>query len=703
MYRRFTFFLVLVFAAVTGAYVFYVKEQRAVVEEAFAASRKEELVRLKAMLEGSAKRLQSFVTEYSLTEPFEDFATGRVAERWVDNSRALAPLYEADCVWLFDMSMRARSSFLAPGRTVELEPFFLSELRDAQLGSLFGHFYTLDKGILWEIAYAPVQPASDIRRGSAPRGFVVALRKWDGVTIARASDSMGVSIRVFTGNMALSLSGAESISPSAITARLPISSRLGDTIAYVVETRSLAIIDKMQAQLELRTYAALGCLGGLFLLSALVGYLSLGRPIRKLKRYLRVGDPDIIGGAKGDFGILAEAVQLAYAQQSNRQSENMTKSSGDKLIHRDRFFGTILRYINGIVLVVSHDGVLTLAEGRDLDAYGMSKERDEGRPISSILRGQDRLSQFEAALRGKRSSMEQKVGERIFLTMCEPLPGQDGGTDSIVVLALDMTEKRQVEENLLKAKQEAERADKVKTQFLSVMSHETRTPLNGVLGFASVLRETPLNEEQIGYLDRIVESGQNLLRLLTDILDLARLEAGEGRKNPEPISLTALVYQFAERYRIACQQKGHIEFDLDMDQRMPDFIESDNEMLSRILSSLLDNAVKFTDAGKVRFSVSWLSKDKDGKSGVMFKVSDTGPGIEPELARNLFNPFSQGDSSRTRRHGGLGLGLTIAHRLATQLEGRLSFETKLDIGTTFSFFLPTRAMDESAARKAVRE
>jgi signal transduction histidine kinase len=378
-------------------------------------------------------------------------------------------------------------------------------------------------------------------------------------------------------------------------------------------------------------------------------------------------------------------------------------SAEEMLVQRERFLSTILRHINGIVLVITSDGILKMAEGRDLDGYGLLKERDEGRPITSILRGQDRLSQFESALRGKRTSMEQRVGQRIFLTMCEPLPGPDGKTDSIVVLGLDVTEKQQLEETLLRAKQEAERADKVKSQFISIMSHETRTPLNGVLGFASVLRETPLNEEQISYLDKITESGQNLLRLLTDILDLAKLEAGEGKKNIEPISLTSLVYQFAERFRLDCARKGRLTFELDVDQNLPDIIESDNDLLSRILSNILDNAVKFTEKGSIKFSVMWIPRDRDNKSAVIFKVSDTGPGIAPEIARNLFNPFMQGDSSNTRRYGGLGLGLTIAHRIATSLEGRLSYETKVDVGTTFSLYLPTKALDDNALRMTHRD
>ncbi|MFA5256618.1 MAG: ATP-binding protein [Opitutales bacterium] len=695
----------MIFASFLGVYFFLQKKEQEKIVATVSTAQDLEASRLNDAVSRMEERLVSFANEYSWGEPFTDEAQSKVSNIWAGHVSGRLNSSDVGYVWLFDLNMRARISLDASEKSDTPDPFFVVDLRDALLGSVFGHFYILNGGTLWELAYAPVQPLSDSVRKTAPRGYLVALRRWDSAFLSRLGNSLGAELSVMPeGPPSESYDVPATWDSGVYTAFHKFMSRTGDSMATLRASRTMPFLSQVKRDIQFGSMWMLAGAPVLFLLTLLVGYLFIGLPVRRLSRALRTGNLDILEGGSGEFAVLADAVSFAYTQRSSMQTENIGRGSvKEQLVQRERFLSTILRYINGIVLVVSHDGVLNLAEGRELDAYGLSKDRDEGRPISSILRGQDRLSQFEAALRGKRSSMEQKVGERVFLTMCEPLPGPDGGTDSIVVLALDMTEKRQVEEALLRAKQDAERADRVKTQFLSVMSHETRTPLNGVLGFASVLRETPLNEEQMGYLDRIVESGQNLLRLLTDIVDLARLEAGEGKKNLEPISLTALVYQFAERYRIACQAKGRIDFDLDVDQRMPDFIESDNDMLSRILSSLLDNAVKFTDMGRVKFAVSWIAKDRDGRSGVTFTVSDTGPGIAPEIARSIFNPFSQGDTSHTRRHGGLGLGLTIAHRLTAQLEGRLTFETKIDVGSTFKFFLPAKALDEKTARSAVKD
>ena len=703
MYRNFSIALILLFAALLGGIWYARKQALGTLSGSYEDAAALRTRQVEDIVARTGDRLVSFANEYS----FGDSAVASLSSSiWKPEHIASAmPIFDVDSVWLFDADMRAVSGVDSSGSTIKgagLDAATVTNLREAIRASVFGHlFYTDDSGMLWECAYAPIQPTSDTRRGTAPKGFLVVFREWDSDFCTRIGSSLSGTISVISPDRHVKENPLD-WTDARFRAEHLVVNRSGDIIAYLVYKSDIPVLalanDFYSKTLTLVTTGAFAFL----ILTLLAGYVFIGSPLGLLFKANRIGDLSLLEKARkgsGEYAALADSVAVAYEQRNSRTSASLGRNGEeDKLIAREKFLSTILHNLNGCVLVLSSEGVLQLAEGRDLESYGIQKDRDVARPISNILRGQDRLLQYEEALHGKRSSIEQKVGDKIFLTMCEPLKKSDGSLDHVVVMALDVTEKRQVEETLLRAKQEAEKADRIKTQFLAVMSHETRTPLNGVLGFASVLRETPLNEEQMSYLDRIVESGQNLLRLLTDILDLARLEAGEGRHQTEPVSLQAIVYQFAERYRIACQQKGHIDFDLDLDQRLPDYIESDNEMLSRILTSLLDNAVKFTDKGKVKFGVTWIARDKDGISGVKFVVTDTGPGIAPDVARNLFNPFQQGDSSNTRKHGGLGLGLTIANRLAMQLGGRLSFETKEESGTTFTFFLPAHEIDERSVR-----
>ncbi len=705
MYRNFSIAVVLLFLAIVGGSIVYQRQALEEVSRAYADSSARCGVQMEKLVTTSGERLVTFANEYSLGDSVVNSLSSM---SWRPEHLVSAmPLFDVTSVWLFDNDLRAVCGMNADGNPAHdqnVDAGLVNTLRDAVRGGVFGHLFLTDSsGRLWECAYAPIQPSSDSARVTAPKGFLVAMRLWDEALCARYGDLLSGEVSLISPERHVT-ERQYKWTDAKFRAEHVFMSRSGENLAYLSLRRDIPVLDGAIGFFSHAAALAVGVAAVLLAAALLCGWLFFGRPVRRLVKARRIGDMSLLEKARtteSAYGMLADSVAVAYEVKNSKSSNSLSRSGdGDKLVAREKFLSTILHNLNGCVMVLSPDGVLTLAEGRDMDSYGMQKDRDVGRSIANILRGQERLQQFEDALRGKRSSMEQKVGDNIFLTMCEPLKKADGSLDYVVVLALDVTEKRQVEETLLRAKQEAERADRIKTQFLAVMSHETRTPLNGVLGFASVLRETPLNEEQMSYLDRIVESGQNLLRLLTDILDLARLEAGEGKHETEPVSLQALVYQFAERYRLACQQKpkGHLEFELDVDQRLPDYIESDNDMLSRILSSILDNAVKFTDKGRVKLTVSWVARDKEGVSGVRFTVTDTGPGISPEVARNLFNPFQQGDSSNTRKHGGLGLGLTIANKLALQLGGRLSFETKEDVGTTFFFFLPTRAIEENALR-----
>jgi signal transduction histidine kinase len=696
------------FALVAGGLFVAQKNELARMKGTFSEVQIKDASYLENLMKQEESRLTAFANEYS----FGDSAVASISRASAWNPEHLTqvlPLYDVDGVLLLDSSYNIAAclngqGWLDSATVIRESSTIMDELASSMSASVFGHFYAeSDSNVLWEVAYAPIQPSSDVRRVTAPRGYIVALRSWDKDMCASLSSRSRADFRVIP-SAAHSPTVKSNWTDGSNKVEHTFFNRNGDNIAFLVQTVNIPALGHVGVFYHKGLLFTFGGLCALYAFTLVVGYLLIGNRLRKLLRVLRIGDLSVIENDKegdGEYAMLARAVEFAYSQRASQQNDSMGRDTAEgKLAQREKFLSTILRNLNGAVLVISHEGVLTLAEGRDLDAFGIMKDRDVNRPIANILRGQERLMQFETALQGKRSSMEQRVGERVFLTMCEPLLAKDGKTDNVVVLALDVSEKRQVEETLTRAKLEAERADRIKTQFLAVMSHETRTPLNGVLGFASVLKETPLNEEQRSYLDRIIESGQNLLRLLTDILDLSRLEAGEGKKNLEPVSLQALVYQFAERYRLACKNKGTLDFDLDIDQRLPDYIESDNEMLSRILSSLLDNAVKFTNSGKVKLYVTWVAKDKDGSSGVQFIVSDTGPGIAPDIARNIFDPFHQGDSSNTREHGGLGLGLTIAHRLAGMLEGRLTFETKVDVGTTFTFFLPARVLTEPAVRSS---
>jgi signal transduction histidine kinase/ligand-binding sensor domain-containing protein/DNA-binding response OmpR family regulator len=276
---------------------------------------------------------------------------------------------------------------------------------------------------------------------------------------------------------------------------------------------------------------------------------------------------------------------------------------------------------------------------------------------------------------------------------------------------------------LIDAKEEALQALRVKSQFLANMSHEIRTPMNGVLGFATLLAETHLNDEQEEYVDVIRASGDSLLSIINDILDFSKLEAGKTTLERSPISVRATVERALELLSARAAEKN-IELVADVAPDLPDTVMGDQTRLQQIIVNLLSNAVKFTGEGHVVARVRVEERTAKAVS-IRIEVKDTGIGIPRDRLESLFAPFTQADSSTTRKYGGTGLGLAISDRLCSIMGGTLAVNSMVGQGSSFHFsltlplaeaqevapdslaraFAGKRAilgMDNRAARKALR-
>jgi PAS domain S-box-containing protein len=284
-----------------------------------------------------------------------------------------------------------------------------------------------------------------------------------------------------------------------------------------------------------------------------------------------------------------------------------------------------------------------------------------------------------------------------------------------VVVARDITERKAIEKELneaiifaelataiaeeAKIKAEsathaAEDAVKSKQQFLSNMSHEIRTPMNAIIGFTKVLLKTDLNSKQRDYLSAIKISGDSLIVLINDILDLAKVDAGKMTFEQIPfkiaLSISAMLHLFEPKI-----QEKNLQLIKKFDPKIPEVLIGDPVRLHQVILNLVSNAVKFTNRGKITVSVQLLSEDEE-KVLIEFAVSDTGIGIAENKISHIFENFQQASSGTSRLYGGTGLGLAIVKQLVEPQGGSIQVKSNIDIGSTFSFTLPFLKTNSSA-------
>lgn len=282
---------------------------------------------------------------------------------------------------------------------------------------------------------------------------------------------------------------------------------------------------------------------------------------------------------------------------------------------------------------------------------------------------------YEIPIRTKHGEM------RWWLISGAPLYDENNIQLGSIGIHLDITEQKQLEDDLIEAKKAAEKSAKAKEVFLANMSHEIRTPMNAIVGMSSQLQKTSLTKTQESYIQTINTAADNLLVIINDILDFSKIEAGKIELEYISFSIRELISHTMEMFQLKAEEKG-IALQMEFDERLADYYIGDPYRINQIITNLVSNAVKFTKAGKVKISCKKVYNEQVKTDTVEFKISDTGIGIDEHFLNNIFNKFSQEDQSVTRKYGGTGLGMSICKQLTELMGGNIHIHSRKGEGTT---------------------
>ncbi|WP_296685227.1 PAS domain-containing hybrid sensor histidine kinase/response regulator [Flavobacterium sp.] len=307
----------------------------------------------------------------------------------------------------------------------------------------------------------------------------------------------------------------------------------------------------------------------------------------------------------------------------------------------------------------------------------------ENYPVSTIIRtGQPIKNFIGKVLRSQTNDY------RLLLINGFPLNNYKGELSEIVISFIDISDMKQMESDLIKAKEQAENANKAKSSFLANMSHEIRTPLNGIIGFTDLLLKTKLDQDQAEYMGIVNQSAILLMEIINDILDFSKIEEGRLELNIEETDLFELSHQVINLFKHQANAKN-IELILNIGNLVPQYIFSDSIRLKQILVNLIGNAIKFTKEGTIELNIDEV-KTCGNFSTLHFLVKDTGIGIKQQNREKIFDSFIQAEASTTKKFGGTGLGLSISNQLLGLMQSKLFLKSESGKGSEFCFSIQFR-------------
>jgi PAS domain S-box-containing protein len=389
------------------------------------------------------------------------------------------------------------------------------------------------------------------------------------------------------------------------------------------------------------------------------------------------GQKDVICNGsvyKDAFGNILGAVVVAREKLTSKYSRSLIEASLDPLIT-----------INSEGKITDINEMLTKITGSSrekiigTDFFGYFTETKKAHELYREAFAKGFIVNYPLTIKGLNGKLTD--------VLCNGSVYKDklGNVLGTVIVARDITVQKQFESELIEAKTKAEEAVRSKQQFLSNMSHEIRTPMNAIIGFTKVVLKTDLNEKQREYINAIKSSGDQLIVLINDILDLAKVDAGKMTFEEKPFKLRSSIVNMVQLFKAKLQEKN-LKFKEDFDESIPDVLIGDAVRLHQVIINLIGNAIKFTHKRQIALGVH-MTEQKQQDVTIEFTVSDTGIGIAEDKLDKIFDNFQQATSETTRLYGGTGLGLSIVKQLVEAQGGKVWVKSKTGEGSTFGFSL----------------